>query len=407
MTQGSVRTLSRVSFFSLLVYILFQYIAQDEFMPHVVHSVIMYVFIFISFIYAGISKKGISSFSIWYGLFLVYCCISYLFAEYTDSYTLYQVFVCWVIGYCVLINTDSIPKLIYVAKAYSFSSVILGLMIFIKKGIVGIMAMGNASGSERLGQELMGNANIFTAVYMYAAIFTIWLLVCTGNKKEKLLYFIILLFQLFLMSLSGGRKTIIIVFICFFLSQYLKNGSGISAKNIKTIVTTGILLVAVYFAVMNVDFLYNIIGSRFESMFEFFVEGKRGNQSEYARMQMIQLGLDYWTENPLFGHGLDSFKYFNMYMGGGFKYSHNNYVELLYDFGLIGFVLYYSIYVYILKRTLRHKRTFVSILVYMILIELLVFDFGGISYYTNGSIILLAIAFSASRLTVSQQYKLN
>ncbi len=74
-------------------------------------------------------------------------------------------------------------------------------------------------------------------------------------------------------------------------------------------------------------------------------------------------------------------------------YSHNNYVEMLYDFGLIGFLFYY-IFVYKLYKKLvalpeEHKNY--SILGIGILIELLVFDMGGVAYYMNGNMIMLCI----------------
>ena len=81
-------------------------------------------------------------------------------------------------------------------------------------------------------------------------------------------------------------------------------------------------------------------------------------------------------------------------MTGHMFYSHNNYVEMLYDFGIIGFLFYY---VFIYKLYIRLKKlpkefeTY-SILGIGILLELLFFDIGGVAYYINGNMIMLCIA---------------
>lgn len=51
-----------------------------------------------------------------------------------------------------------------------------------------------------------------------------------------------------------------------------------------------------------------------------------------------------WDRSPIWGYGFDSFKYYNRLMTGHFYYSHNNYIELLYDLGIIGFAIYYWFY---------------------------------------------------------------
>ena len=105
------------------------------------------------------------------------------------------------------------------------------------------------------------------------------------------------------------------------------------------------------------------------------------------------MGLQGWFESPIFGHGLDAFKFFNKETTGHFFYSHNNYVEMLYDFGILGFLFYY-VYIYKLYKKLtkvpKELESF-SILGIGIIIELLFFDIGGVAYYINGNMIMLCI----------------
>ena len=50
-----------------------------------------------------------------------------------------------------------------------------------------------------------------------------------------------------------------------------------------------------------------------------------------------------WLEKPLFGHGLHQFKYVNQS-----GVSHNNFFEILVNNGILGFIAYYVLYIYIL-----------------------------------------------------------
>ena len=145
---------------------------------------------------------------------------------------------------------------------------------------------------------------------------------------------------------------------------------------------------------MNIPWLYDVVGYRFDGFLSFVGgTGESNVTSDDLRRKMIEMGFQGWTEKPILGHGLDSFKFFNKKMTGHMFYSHNNYVEMLYDFGIIGFLFYY-IFIYKLYRRLKRlPKDFdpFSILGIGILIELLFFDIGGVAYYINGNMIMLCI----------------
>lgn len=68
------------------------------------------------------------------------------------------------------------------------------------------------------------------------------------------------------------------------------------------------------------------------------------------RQHWIQVGLEGWKYNPLFGHGTESFR---------FAYgitSHCTPVELLYNTGVIGFTLFYAVFASLALRLLNAKR---------------------------------------------------
>lgn len=60
-----------------------------------------------------------------------------------------------------------------------------------------------------------------------------------------------------------------------------------------------------------------------------------------TRINMIQRGIEMWLESPIFGFGVDGYRRYS-----GFRmYSHNMFVEILVNFGLIGFICFFYKYV--------------------------------------------------------------
>lgn len=75
--------------------------------------------------------------------------------------------------------------------------------------------------------------------------------------------------------------------------------------------------------------------------------------SSNERLAMIATGLRMWSEAPLLGYGAEQFS-----VRSGFgTYSHNNYIELLVNFGLIGFMAYYAGYAAIVLRAVRNRTS--------------------------------------------------
>ncbi len=92
------------------------------------------------------------------------------------------------------------------------------------------------------------------------------------------------------------------------------------------------------------------------------------------RRYLIGLGLDYFTLKPLFGYGLNNFRLIYV------KYSHNNYIELLFGVGLVGTVIFYSIYYYLLKEIKKMKDNYLIVIIVTYILILLMIDMALVSY---------------------------
>ncbi len=104
-----------------------------------------------------------------------------------------------------------------------------------------------------------------------------------------------------------------------------------------------------------------------------------------------------WWEKPVFGHGIDQYRTVSTVVSG--FYSHNNYVELLANFGVIGTALFYLLYALIGYRAvlgvLAGRRS--AWVVLAILIVFLLMDVARVSYsgrFTWVHLMLLSLAAS-------------
>lgn len=143
------------------------------------------------------------------------------------------------------------------------------------------------------------------------------------------------------------------------------------------IAIAGIVFIGVFWIIFNVDFFYNYIGYRMETFFNFLRGEGKIDASTLVRQVLVDQAVAFWKQSPIIGNGLDTFKVMSSYG----VYSHNNYVELLCNLGIIGVIVYYSYFFYLIVKLFRIK-TQNSIKWYWLIIVvcMAIFDVGGVSY---------------------------
>lgn len=176
------------------------------------------------------------------------------------------------------------------------------------------------------------------------------------------------------MVLTGSRKTFIIsvvVIALLFISgrkRYLK------------IVLLVIGATIAYDAAMNNPVVYNIIGWRLAA-----IGGTDESSMERARLlhDAINTGLN----NPIFGVGLHN----SMFYTAIGKYAHNNFAEIFADLGLIGFSIFYSLYILYGYRVVRFAKEKIRRYWLVFILGFLAIDYGQVSYNLFTSIVPMVI----------------
>lgn len=201
------------------------------------------------------------------------------------------------------------------------------------------------------------NANTIGETLCYA-LFAGWVLFM-GKGKNKLLslaYLALAVGMLFIIFLSGSRK---VVFMLMLPILYFTIFGDNRHKILWSIIAIAVL-VGGYFLIMNVEMLYWTIGYRFEDLIE-IVTGNSDGTEDTSRFDLAKYGLTWFQDRPIFGHGLNNFRVLSNKtsdFGGRNFYAHNNYVELLVDVGIIGFILFYWGYIYLFNQLVCLKKKY-------------------------------------------------
>ena len=135
--------------------------------------------------------------------------------------------------------------------------------------------------------------------------------------------------------------------------------------------------------------MFSTINERLELLFEGFGGGGSSYQTDQTRKMMISQGMEAFYQKPILGHGTGySYTLFG-------TYSHNNFVELLMNYGMVGFILYYAVYLFIIVKLWRQVKQGDLYAVYFFVyigVQLLL-GVGWVNYYSRPTQLVTALAF--------------
>ena len=124
---------------------------------------------------------------------------------------------------------------------------------------------------------------------------------------------------------------------------------------------------------------------RMRGLLAFWTDSGEADHSTILRNDMVTLGIDTWKSHPLGGIGIgnphilarDYLKYD--------AYLHNNFVELLCGGGLVGFILYYAMFIYLFVCLFKYRKAdFEAFSVALIWLGLmLIMNYGMVTYYSK------------------------
>lgn len=384
----------------IYLYILFSFIAKPPIMPEIYVTYSLYLVIGYAMLVV-IKDRAIywSKYQTWSLSIMALCFISILYAHHKEVafsgiYTLFIPFAL-AFSFTQLISSKEDIKKILIVLALS-GGILYILML--KHNLFDI--------TERLGQEFAGNANAFASMILLSVIAAICSIYLSKNKPLWIVMIGVIILDYHMLLLSEGRKYLIAPILFWMILSFKASRFKITrlALIIGIIVIATPIIIGILF---SLDVISDTLITRFEMTFA-MLEGQSGmmGDGDVERQSMISSGLRYFSNSPIWGNGQGNFSYlFSLENKGGHigLYSHNNYVELLCNLGIIGFVVYYTFYYKILRTTFKTKTQEANI-VFSFFIIIMILEMGIVSYFTQ---YLLQIIVCIASLAIYNRKKIR
>ncbi len=240
---------------------------------------------------------------------------------------------------------------------------------------LGIYSMfyGGVSQDSRLNS--LTNSNAVGLTLAIASIFCFYYVLSSSSKLCLVLYILGGVLILF----SQSKSAVLLYSLFSIITLFIVRNSVKQWKKIFIIFVIAFVLVILYQT--NILSQYTVRLSRMISFFS--TKNEFYDYSTYMRLDYKRKGIELFLENPILGYGIGQ----SEIVTNGF-YFHDNYIQLLVEFGLIGALIYYLPIVFNLIRAIKLKERLATI----ILVFLLAADFFNSMYYKKITYILLSIS---------------
>ncbi len=388
---------SILGFCVVFIYIFSVYMANLPILPSKINTFSLYAMIGFTLLkmISELERFNIRSYTYWYFSLILFALMTHFYS--TDPSVVIEsvynlatiIAITFVINYYINENEDFRIIICF----FAFSGVVLSIFM---------IKMGLLNYDFRQENAVLGNANAFALILTISLMCLIWL-IFYGNIRLILLYVGGSSLMLYLLLLTGARKYIIISLIFVYIIIFQKYYENYKKQLIFGTFLFLLAITSLFYIIFEYKPIYDIIGFRFEGLINAITGHGKIDLSTLRRERMIEFGWSVFKEKPLLGYGLDNFKVLYYISGGSYNYAHNNYIELLVDFGILGFSLYYGYILYLLYQLKKIKRDSLGIRDFLIatLIVFLVNDYGAVTY--NLIQIQLFYAFASSYVWIKKR----
>lgn len=213
-----------------------------------------------------------------------------------------------------------------------------------------------------------------------------------SGRVRAILAFLVTAAAIFAAVVSGSRKSVVAaapLLLLLAITMFQNDPSSLGRRN-KSVIGVLVLICAIIVAlgVSDVARLFASI-SDLEVIRRFHEMTQGADQSALERQDLILLGPHLMMQAPIFGHGFDQFRSISGY---GY-YSHNNYIELGVNAGVLGLLLYYSVLASVIYRLgFSLRRPLQATLIALTFVAL---DMTGVSYIDRGTQLMFGIFLSS------------
>lgn len=235
----------------------------------------------------------------------------------------------------------------------------------------------------------LDQSNTMSLVLLFSIFVSLYYINTTGKNSYKIINLINIGISSYLILLTVSKKGLLGLSLMLIIQAYIffKKDKFL----LRTFMTMKFFIPLLIFLIYFIDF-ENLVKVFENSMHRFIlfieymntgVSGKEGSTEE--RIHFLYLAQEMFFNNIFIGEGIRSF----VITYG--TYSHNNYMELLANVGVVGFGIFYSIYVILLKRLFYFRNPEIKINLLLLLILLLFIDFTIVTYYSKFVLLMIVV----------------
>lgn len=330
-------------------------------------------------------------------LFICFALISSLWAisasdSVTMARTLTRTFVC---AYAVYITYINIPELdeTVLLKAVMWAGYIVSIYTLFFYGLDTIIAAGSSS-SLRVNTEF-ANVNTIGMACALSCVIQVGIRFIGRNLR----LFPSALFMIpciVVIAATQSRKAIVFlaagILGCIFVNAQ-KSDKKLGGKLFRILL--GICVCVVIFYIILQLNIFSGVRERMSALMNSFFGTGAADHSTTLRHDMRILGLKWFIQHPIGGIGMANphilardYLNFNAYL-------HDNFAELLCGGGIIGFCLYYTMYVYLFSQLWKYRKVDKQRVAFFALwlMLMLAMNFGMVTYYSKAQNFYLMIHF--------------
>lgn len=320
----------------------------------------------------------------WYFVFFCYMTISFIWAISNEINTLYEgVFriLCFVI--CLDLYCDSEKNTRYMINVILFAILTYAIHIIILTPIsdYGTLNVGSVVGDQR---------NYVGQVCSLGSVIAFIRLMEQKGIQAKIPYIFYIAITYFVACISGSRKALLILPLSIIVYTYTRNSLNKKIKYLFLLIGIFAVCLTIF---AQIPYFQDFFGTRLlaifdESIYDGSIEGR-----DY--LQAVALNLFY--EHPILGAGCDNFRIYLVSLGyPRAVYAHNNYLEIMANYGLLGLLLYYRCHIRNIVKSVRWGFDSVyTKLIFVFLLANMFMDYGQVSYQTNMYIYMLVVICSS------------
>jgi len=308
---------------------------------------------------------------------------------------------------------DELPLLIssvfkLVQYLFVFSAVLIiadqdqsiGFFIKVFAGLVLLCAATTLIAGEEFafGRISIGekNPNALGLLMSYGIFCVLYMIDIKKNLTPILSLSSILLF-IYVIILTGSRKSflaalLLILFWMVFI--FPKELRVLSVKRKVAIVSITLVTCAIAYFIAEPLIRDAILFERLDTLF---------SEGDEVRSTLVADGFRFFAENPIFGIGYDQYRELSSFG----TYSHSTYAEAFACTGLVGAIIYFSVYVIILGKLIKiivlnkEAGTTQNAVMFLALMGIIIFlAVGVIHFYNFDSIIMFGIIVAFCNITL-------